>query len=345
MGNPDCQRYPASYLDYGADGYSGACFPRNTDADMPSTCTDTRFEQVRVATAFGTFCVERAGAPHSEHTILLLHGFGVNSFLWRGVTARLARAGCLVLAPDLLGHGVSEWPADASLTFSEQADALAAALRNMERTRVTVVGQDTGGLVALALAARHPDMVRQLVIINPPDHRSLPPAPVRRMLRVADRLPAPPSRTAAPATPAAALPTHNQLAATALVAALLANGSAYPDHMTSATMAHYLAPWLVDGGAAQLCSLARELSSDSLPADTLAAVVAPTLVLRGDQDSSVPADVARTLAGSLENARLRVFPQHGRLLAAVAPDALARTLLAFITDSANPVATEAAVQA
>lgn len=351
MGNPDCQFCPATYLGNGADRYSGACFPRNTDSDTNSTYTDSRFEQMRVGTRFGTFYIERAGRRSSDHTIVLLHGFGTNAALWRGVGARLARRGYHVLAPDLLGHSASEWPAHAPYTMTWHADSLAAALESMGVARATVMGQDTGGLVALQMAARHPEVVQQLVLVNPPDHRTMPPTAVSAMLRVAERLPDGASHEAHRAD---VLPGHvaghrrqadNELVSTALVAALLAQGTANPDQLCAATVARYLAPWLVDGSAAQLCWLARNLANDTVPPDTIAAVVAPTLILRGERDCSVPEGVARTLAASLENALLRTFPHHGRLLAEEAPDTLTDTLTGFITDSRYSMATEAAVRA
>ncbi len=294
--------------------------------------SDTRFEQLRVKTALGTFYIERGGrAQHTDHTVVLLHGFGTNASLWRGVGSRLAHSGCQVIAPDLLGCGASEWPIGDPYTLASQAQALDAALRAMGISRATVVGQDVGGLVGLVLAARRPDMVRALVLINPPDLERLPPEPVRSMQRIADRFPAG--------------ITDNRLATTALMAALLAHSTADPAQLSSSTVVRYLAPWLASDGAAQLCRLAQALAHDAVAPEILSAVLAPTLVIRGGCDRSVPSECASTLVEALPNAVLHTFAHAGRLLGEDAPDALARTLLHLMHVFAQSEATERALHA
>jgi len=137
----------------------------------------------------------------------------------------------------------------------------------------------------------------------------------------------------------------NQLAACALVAALLEDATADPVQLPSATAARYLAPWLAEGGAAQLCVMAKSLTQDSVPEATLAAVVAPTLVIRSEGDHSVSGAVSQALTNALPNAVLRSFPRYGRLLGNDAPDTLARTLLDWMQRAAETVATEQAVYA
>jgi pimeloyl-ACP methyl ester carboxylesterase len=50
--------------------------------------------------------------------------------------------------------------------MEEQADRVASALGALRLGRATVIGHSTGGEVAIALAARHPDLVRRLVVMD-----------------------------------------------------------------------------------------------------------------------------------------------------------------------------------
>jgi pimeloyl-ACP methyl ester carboxylesterase len=277
-------------------------------------------EHLRVSIGPGELHVERMG--RGAAAVLLLHGFGTNASLWRPTGARLAGAGYLVLAPDLLGHGESDRPIEASYDLGSQADVLATALTAMRVPRATVIGQDVGGLVALAFAARHPTRAVSVALLNPPDLSDLPPAPVRAMQRVAGRLPLSAS--------------GSRLGAAALLSALLEQGDEGTTALSLEAEARYLAPWVGTGGVEQLRLLARVLETDSVPLDGLAAIETETLVVRSDRDRTVPVAVSRDLVRALPNARLHTLHDHGRLLPEEAPEQLAALLLEFMQTSTNP---------
>jgi len=277
-------------------------------------------EHLRLPVGPGSVHVERLG--RGGPAVLLVHGFGTNASLWRPVARRLADAGYLTLAVDLLGHGESDRPVEASYDLASQADALERVLAALRIQRATVVGQDVGALVALALAARHPTLVDQLVLVNPPDPSDLPPAPVRLMQRTAARV---------------ALSTvGHQLGATALLAALLADATSDPAQLPQRDMARYLAPWVGVGGTEQLLVLARTLEQESVPLASLASIETPTLIVRGTADRSVAPTIAAALAGTLPNARLETFVGAGRLLASDVPERLSALLRDRIEVSAFP---------
>lgn len=275
-------------------------------------------EHLRLPVGPGSVHVERLG--RGSAAVLLVHGFGTNASLWRPVTRRLADAGCLTLAVDLLGHGESDRPVEASYDLASQADALERVLAALRIERATVVGQDVGALVALALAARHPTLVEQLVLLNPPDPSDLPPAPVRLMQRSAARV--------------ALGSVGHQLGATALIAALLADATGDPAQLPPCDMARYLAPWVGAGGVEQLLLLARTLEQESVPMQSLASIDTPTLIVRGTADRSVAPTIAAALAGTLPNARLETIVGAGRLLASDVPDRLSALIRAPIEVSA-----------
>jgi carboxylesterase len=80
----------------------------------------------------------------------------------------LAGAGVMVAGPLLPGHGTTEWNDLATATvdaWTATADAGLDALAPCET--VTVVGLSMGACLALELAARRPDRVRTVVLVNP----------------------------------------------------------------------------------------------------------------------------------------------------------------------------------
>ena len=99
---------------------------------------------------------------------LLLHGEPSWSFLYRHVMRVLAGAGVRAVAPDLVGFGRSDKPADATdHTYARHVEWVRALAFDVLGLRdVTVVGQDWGGLIGLRLAAEHPDRFAAVVAAN-----------------------------------------------------------------------------------------------------------------------------------------------------------------------------------
>jgi haloalkane dehalogenase len=106
--------------------------------------------------------------PADGPVALLLHGEPSWSFLYRDVIRVLAAAGIRAVAPDLVGFGRSDKPADvADHTYARHVEWVRAlALDVLDLHDVTVVGQDWGGLLGLRLAAEHPDRFAAIVAAN-----------------------------------------------------------------------------------------------------------------------------------------------------------------------------------
>lgn len=97
--------------------------------------------------------------------IVLLHGIPTSSYLWRDVAAWLTD-GQRVIAPDLLGFGMADMPADADLTPAGQADFLSGVLGQLGVERFALVVHDYGALVGAELLARDPERVTHLTVLN-----------------------------------------------------------------------------------------------------------------------------------------------------------------------------------
>ena len=96
---------------------------------------------------------------------MLLHGLGGAAANWVEVTPGLSLS-YRVTALDLPGHGGSAAP-PAGAGTGEFADAVAASLDELGVGRAIVVGHSFGGLVALRLALRRPDLAAALLLVAP----------------------------------------------------------------------------------------------------------------------------------------------------------------------------------
>lgn len=102
--------------------------------------------------------------------LLLLHGFPDSADVWHPLLPALA-AQHRVWAPDLRGYRDSgKPPAPADYAIDALLADLLALIDRMAGTQATVAvaGHDWGGVLAWALAARHPQRVSRLVVLNAP---------------------------------------------------------------------------------------------------------------------------------------------------------------------------------
>ncbi len=97
--------------------------------------------------------------------LLLVHGSRDHCRSWDWVARALARD-WHVIAPDLRGHGDSDWSPDGTYSMSAFVYDLAQLIHQLELQPVTIVGHSLGGSVSLRYTGLYPDAVRKLVAIE-----------------------------------------------------------------------------------------------------------------------------------------------------------------------------------
>lgn len=269
---------------------------------------------LRVPVGPGAVHVERYG--HGGTPVILLHGFGTCTFLWRHVAPMLAEAGHTAYALDLFGHGESDRAPDADFGIAAQSEYLDAAMTALRVARATIVGVDLGGDVALRLAVTRPDRVANLVLINVPAFDELPGGDIGALQRNTARF--------------AIKVTRGVLGAAPLLEAVLEGSVAKPEHMPTRLLARYLAPFAGRDGVNHLLTLGAAIRGSDIEDIDLSDIKAPTLVVRGDHDGWVSRDIASRLANAIPKATLTRIPGVARLVPEEAPDYLAKLVLDFI---------------
>lgn len=105
--------------------------------------------------------------PRRANPILLLHGEPSWSFLYRKMITGLAGKGHRVVAPDLIGFGKSDKPAEQSdYTFERHVKWMSDWLNTMNLFDITLFCQDWGGLIGLRLVAAFPDRFARVIVAN-----------------------------------------------------------------------------------------------------------------------------------------------------------------------------------
>ena len=107
------------------------------------------------------------GPRDAPETFLCLHGQPTWCYLYRKMIPVFADAGHRVVAPDLLGFGRSDKPADeATYSFSFHRAMLLAFIRQLDLRNITLVCQDWGGILGLTLPHEMPERFSRLLVMN-----------------------------------------------------------------------------------------------------------------------------------------------------------------------------------
>jgi len=106
------------------------------------------------------------GPPQAD-MFILLHGFPEGAESWSRQVDALAKAGCLAVAPDLRGYGLTDAPdTKESYAIDHLVDDVAALIKAFGRESAHVAGHDWGAIVAWFFAARHPEMTKTLTVLS-----------------------------------------------------------------------------------------------------------------------------------------------------------------------------------
>jgi len=95
--------------------------------------------------------------------LVFIHGGAQNAHTWDTVALAL---GMSLVAVDLPGHGHSGWREDGAYTPANLAGDVADAVRVLAPHAAAVVGMSLGGITSIELACQHPELVRQLMLVD-----------------------------------------------------------------------------------------------------------------------------------------------------------------------------------
>jgi pimeloyl-ACP methyl ester carboxylesterase len=98
-------------------------------------------------------------------TVLLVHGNGAHAHWWDPLVPSFVPTFRLV-APDLRGHGESDWPAEPAYGIADFSADLAAVAAQLAPGRIAIVAHSMGARAAAWFTAEHPASVRGLAMLD-----------------------------------------------------------------------------------------------------------------------------------------------------------------------------------
>ncbi len=236
--------------------------------------------------------------------VVFANSLGTDLRLWDGVVGRLPR-GLRIVRYDKRGHGLSDCP-PGPYTMDALVGDVEGLLDRLSLREVAFVGLSIGGMIAQALAAKRPDLVRSMVISNTA------------------------SRIGTAEVWRERIDTVKTGGIVALADGVMARWFS-PEFRKSDEMAAWrnmLVRQPVEGYAG--CSAA--IAGADLTEGT-AALELPTLAIAGSTDGSTPPDVVRATADLIPGARYRLIEGAGHLPCVEKPAEYAEILTDFLTET------------
>ncbi|HET7876784.1 MAG TPA: alpha/beta hydrolase [Methylomirabilota bacterium] len=265
--------------------------------------------------------------------VMLLHGFPEFWYSWRHQIPALARAGFSVAAPDLRGYNDSDKPEGIeAYRISNIVEDVAGMIRALGRERAVIVGHDWGGAAAFAFAMMRPEMTSRLCVLNSPHPACFARELQRGNLRQLQKswymfffqLPEAPERL---------MSQDNFRALKAM-----AYDNARKGTFTRTDLARFIEAFSRPGALTGAINWYRASFRRGLPpVRELPKIAAPTLIVWGDRDHFLGADLIRGMRGHFSGrfhlARLRGVSHW---VQQEAPGRVNELLVRFLTRPARP---------
>ena len=251
----------------------------------------------KVATVYGQNIkyIEAGQGP----AVILLHGLGAVKEVWAANIGGLS-AKYHVYAIDQIGFGRSDKPLleYKIVTF---VDFLYGFMHSQNLSRATLVGNSLGGWIALDFAARHPEMVDKLVLV---DSAGLP----------WDKVPT------VDLNPSSIADTR------ALLESLFFDKKFVTEQFVLQVFTGHVASNDAYTIQRTLAGLAQNQFEDA----KLASIKAPTLIVWGREDELISAATGEKFRDAIPGAKLVVFPQCGHVPQIEKPKEFNNALMEFL---------------
>lgn len=245
------------------------------------------------------------GGVATGPALVFSNSLGTDFRIWDEVVAYLD-GHYRIIRYDKRGHGLSE----ATLPpykLADHVNDLSALLNHLGIQSAAVVGLSVGGMIAQALAALHPDLVRALVLCDTAHkigtaefwNGRIEAVKAKGIAAIADGV------LERWFTPAYRRPENPDF-------------TGYKAMLTRCNVDGYVGT----------CATVR----DADLTESTRALKAPTLCLAGDQDGSTPPDLVRSMAELIEGAQFEVIKDAGHIPCVEQPETTARLIEEFLKD-------------
>ena len=245
--------------------------------------------------------------PTGAPAVVFANSLGTDLRIWDGVVLKLG-GGLRLLRYDMRGHGLSEAP-PAPYALDDHAGDLAALMDARGFAGALVVGISVGGMVAMALANRRPDLARALVVCDTAHKIGTRETWDARIAAVRER-----------GMAAIADQILQRWFAAEFQESRPEDFAGYRNMLVRTPVEGYVGT----------CATVR----DADLTDAASKLALPVLCLAGAKDVVTPPDLVRSLAALLPSASFDMIPGAGHLPCVEQPEIMARHIGTFAREAA-----------
>jgi pimeloyl-ACP methyl ester carboxylesterase len=250
---------------------------------------------------------------------ILLHGFGDGAYVWDPFMASAA-LGRRAIAIDLRGHGDSTWDPAGRYGVEQHATDVLQIIDALELRKYVIVGHSLGGAVAIRLAARRPEAVDSLLIVDyGPNLNPEGAARVRSDFRESQRV------WTSVAQYAEWLCEHRPLARRSALLEIAASALRPQSDGSFRLKADPALDLIVDDVEAQSAEVWGLLRS----------ITTPITVIRGLGSAVLSPNVVREMTRVLPNVRAVTVSNAGHAVMSDNPEEFAKVLDAFLAEASS----------
>ncbi len=245
--------------------------------------------------------------------VILIHGITTYSFIWQKIIPGLSRH-YDVIAIDLLGCGDSDKPPGTDYSLPAQARIIRKFIDNLALNQVHVICHDVGGGIGQILSVKYPEVIKDLVLINTVGYDYWPVQPIITMR----------------------IPVIRQLAMAALdfgmLKMLVRRGFHHKERLNDELMDQFSYPLSNKEGRQAFLQFAKSLNNRNLTEieKSIGKISFPVLIVRGDADPYLSADISERLHREIRESQLIRIPTGGHFLQEDEPDMLVEMIHTFI---------------
>jgi 3-oxoadipate enol-lactonase len=236
----------------------------------------------------GVYYLLEPGDP--DKVLLLLHSLGTSHSLWKYQIEYFSQKGYTVIVPDARGHGNSS--ARDKVSVDQWVADILCILDHLKIEKTYICGISMGGVEAMAFATKHPERIHSLVLAD--TFAKIASSEIATKIRL---------------TAGAAREQGMEEYADTYLDNTLSNS---PSAMA---IRHSLRQTIAGMDLQDYADSAIACFSADLE-DDLSAIVAPTLVIIGEEDVKTPIDLSKVIVSNVPDAKLQVIP-NGRHLSNV----------------------------
>ena len=263
--------------------------------------------------------VVECGEPGSP-PVLLVHGWGCTTYVFRRNMPAVAAAGFRVMAVDLKGHGLSDKPTAASeYTIDAMVEHLREILDALGLERPSLAGHSLGASLSYHFAGRYPERVRCLGLLSPVGLKGVPLMWLYKLL-----------------TPAALAPLMRRLRPRFAVKIALRRVYGRRGHFTERDVDEFLAPTQFPDYAVTLRQLLHNYDWEAARHRPLPTVNVPAIGIWGSLDHMMPDDGMGVFLPLVPQIVLRSIPDAGHIIPEETPAEVNEALIELLRRAGAP---------